>query len=105
MRLTLVPVSWGAAEGTGECRTAIAYEVVGLPDGIRAVVAERPGGWTVVTLDLIPRLWSACFGSPDEALDALKSAYLEPESSACLEDSGTQERTAAGEQSVARRVH
>jgi hypothetical protein len=71
MRLTLVPVSWGSSgEGTGD-RPALAYEVVGLPDGRRAVIAGRPGGWTVVTEELSSHPSGACYGSPEEALAAL----------------------------------
>jgi hypothetical protein len=76
MRLTLVPVSWGAAEETGEYRPAIAYSVIGLPEGQRAVIAERPGGWTVVTEELIAGSWGVCYPSAHDALDALK-AYVE----------------------------
>jgi hypothetical protein len=76
MTLTLVPVSWGAPEETPEHRPAIAYSVVGLPHCRRAIIAERPGGWTIVTEELIAHSWGVSYRSPEEALDALK-AYVE----------------------------
>jgi hypothetical protein len=50
--------------------------VVGLPHCRRAIIAEPPGGWTIVTEELIAHSWGVSYRSPNEALDALK-AYAE----------------------------
>jgi hypothetical protein len=86
MRLTLVPFSWErCGEATAERSQAIAYEVIGIPDGSRAVIAARPGGLSVVTLGAIVGSWSGCYGSPEEALNAFTD-HLQQDSSSPSQD-------------------
>jgi hypothetical protein len=54
----------------------MAYAVVGLPAGARAIIAERPGGWRVVMEDIGQPTWNTCYPTPGDALEALKT-YLE----------------------------